>query len=106
MSKKAKIEFEYDNAQAGSVAVAGTFNEWRPDEARMKKNKKGIWRCKLSLPLGRHEYRFVVDGRWISDPKASEQVPNEFGETNSVLMLVEKGADPEKIKGARLIRPE
>ena len=113
MSKKAKIEFQYENPQASSVAIAGSFNRWQPAEGAMKKNKKGQWRCKLLLPYGRHEYRLVVDGRWISDPSARESVPNEFGETNSVLMLVDEDVEqappvpePKKIKGARLLRAE
>jgi hypothetical protein len=37
------------------------------------------------MPAGRHEYRFVVDGQWMSDPKAARAQPNAFGSTNSVL---------------------
>jgi hypothetical protein len=39
------------------------------------------------LPAGRYEYRFVVDGNWISDPCAKESVQNTFGSTNSVVVV-------------------
>jgi len=29
----------------------------------------------------------VVDGQWISDPNAKESVRNDFGSTNSVLVV-------------------
>ena len=112
MSKKAKVEFVVEAPEAKSVAVAGTFNEWQPGRTPLKKDKKGVWAHKLTLPYGRYEYRFVIDGRWISDPKATQSVPNEFGESNSVLILGDTETqqsppvpEPEKkIKAARLLR--
>jgi hypothetical protein len=38
----------------------------------------------VSLPPGRYEYKFIVDGEWVEDPKA-DSVPNEFGSRNSVI---------------------
>ena len=45
------------------------------------------WAKELWLPAGRYEYLFVVDGRWITDPKARDYVPNPFGGCNSVLQV-------------------
>ena len=47
----------------------------------------GTWKATVWLPAGRYEYRFVVDGQWISDPSARECVQNTFGSTNSVLVV-------------------
>jgi len=41
----------------------------------------------VSLPPGAHEYMFVVDGKWITDPAASELRPDGFGRTNAILRL-------------------
>jgi 1,4-alpha-glucan branching enzyme len=70
-----------------TVAVAGTFNNWDPGRTPMTKNDAGAWNATLSLPPGRYEYRFVVDGDWISDPEAEDSVENPFGQTNSVLVV-------------------
>jgi hypothetical protein len=43
------------------------------------------WGKDLVLPPGIYEYRFVVDGEWVTDPKAAEAVPNPFGSSNSIL---------------------
>ncbi len=72
---------------ARKVSVAGSFNEWDPDRTPMSRDLDGTWRATLSLKPGRYEYRFVVDGQWVSDHNARESVPNEFGSTNSVLVV-------------------
>ncbi len=81
-------EFVLDMPQAKSVAVAGSFNNWKP--VTMRKNGDSCWRISLMLPPGRHEYRFVVDGRWIDDPRAAESVPNPFGGRNAILTIKEE----------------
>ena len=39
------------------------------------------------LRSGQYEYRFVVDGRWIEDPGASQRVASPYGGFNSILKL-------------------
>ena len=55
----------YENAR--QVYVAGSFNNWTPNELPMQKTG-GVWNLSLTLPAGNYEYRFVVDGHWITDP--------------------------------------
>jgi len=33
----------------------------------------------IKLPRGCYEYRFVVDGNWVSDPSAKGSAANPFG---------------------------
>ncbi len=73
--------------QAVSVAVAGTFNDWDPRRTPLKRDPIAGWKTAIWLPKGRYEYRFVVDGRWLTDPKAKEAVKNPFGSSNSVLVV-------------------
>ena len=80
-----RIEFHHEQAQA--VFIAGTFNDWHPSVTPMIALGEGRWAKELSLPPGRHEYRFVVDGEWISDPTATDYVPNSHGSSNSVLIV-------------------
>ena len=47
----------------------------------------GGWKANVFLGEGTHTYRFIVDGRWFSDPANPDQFPNEFGETNSVVRM-------------------
>ena len=45
----------------------------------------GRWEATLALRPGRYQYKFFADGRWIHDPAAQENVPNEHGSLNSVV---------------------
>jgi len=85
MARTRRVEFILDMPTAVVVSVAGTFNNWDVSRNPMRKGKGGLWRCVVSVPAGRHEYRFVVDGEWISDPKAAASAPNPHGSSNSVL---------------------
>ena len=81
------VEFVLNDPRAQSVAVAGSFNGWDVKRTPMRLSSAGAWKATVWLPAGRYEYRFVVDGQWISDPGAGESVQNAFGSTNSVLVV-------------------
>ena len=79
-----RILFEFTSLTAESVAIAGTFNEWKPNATPMIALGEGRWAKDLALPPGDYEYCLVVDGQWTPDPNAAETVPNPFGGVNSV----------------------
>ena len=81
------IEFTLKMPQAHSACVAGSFNNWDSKKTPMRKDAAAGWKATVPLAPGRHEYRFVVDGQWISDPNARESVKNQFGSTNSVVIV-------------------
>lgn len=72
---------------AKQVFVAGTFNNWQSAAIPLKPAQGGEWRGELKLPPGRHEYLFVVDGKWLPDPAARDAVPNPFGGFNSIISI-------------------
>jgi 1,4-alpha-glucan branching enzyme len=80
------VEFRLSMPQAQTVAVAGTFNNWDAKQTPMQKEAAG-WKAMIPLAPGRYEYRFIADGQWLSDPNAKESVGNDFGSTNSVLVV-------------------
>jgi 1,4-alpha-glucan branching enzyme len=72
--------------RAEHVYVCGDFNGWHPASLRMICDPDaGQWEKRLILPRGRHEYKFVVDGNWLHDPDARENVSNIYGSLNSVV---------------------
>jgi len=80
-----KVRIEFSNPGAQSVAVAGSFNSWQPEQASSTGN--GGWVKELTIGPGRYEYMLVVDGQWVADPNAKEFAPNPFGGQNSVLVV-------------------
>jgi len=87
--KKQRVHFEFEDAAARTVCIAGTFNDWHPAVSEMLTMGSGKWVKDLNLPPGTYEYRFVVDGKWTTDPRCAQTVPNAFGETNSLLIVPE-----------------
>lgn len=55
-------------ADAKRVVLSGTFNNWSRDELLMEKTAEG-WVFPYVLGPGNYEYKFIVDGRWMTDPE-------------------------------------
>jgi 1,4-alpha-glucan branching enzyme len=89
-SKTQLVHFEFHDPAARKVCIAGTFNGWHPEVSEMIRLGSGLWAKDLELPPGAYEYRLVVDGKWIADPKCARSAPNPFGETNSLLVVAAK----------------
>ena len=81
------ISLELIKPGAKQVAVAGDFNDWKPERSPLVQIGNGRWVGDLNVKPGRHEYLFVVDGQWLPDPNAKENVQNPFGGKNSVLIV-------------------
>lgn len=73
---------------AKQVTLAGTFNRWEPGTTPLVRvSDEGVWTVTLGLPVGQHQYAFVVDGqRWVVDP-AAPTVDDGFGRKNSVVSV-------------------
>jgi len=83
------VVFNYMDAQARKVCIAGNFNQWSSQSDCLLKNRS-LWTLKLSLPPGRYQYLFLIDGRiWKLDPGAPLTEDNGFGTKNSVLIVEE-----------------
>jgi 1,4-alpha-glucan branching enzyme len=84
---KRKITFVLSAPQAESVFLVGDFSAWDQQPVSLKRLDDGQWTATLSLPEGRYEYRFLVDGRWVDDPECAIRVPNSFGSQNCVRVV-------------------
>lgn len=78
-------EFKFYAPQAKKVSLAGTFNNWDTKELSARKDSKGNWAVKANLKPGRYEYKFLVDGSWLNDPRCTSCVYNNFGTKNCVI---------------------
>lgn len=74
----------YDDAQ--KVILAGSFNDWRTDDIRMRREGKA-WVATVELNGGKHWYKFIVDGQWITDPANPFKEHDGMGHINSVIRV-------------------
>jgi 1,4-alpha-glucan branching enzyme len=65
------VEFVVIAEGAKSVAVAGSFNNWDAGQTPLRQ-EGDVWRGIVQVPRGKYEYRYVVDGEWLTDPNATE----------------------------------
>lgn len=61
------VTFRYDG-EATSVKVAGSFTDWEAGALALTEKEEGIWEITKELPTGTYEYKFIVDGKWLTDP--------------------------------------
>jgi 1,4-alpha-glucan branching enzyme len=80
-----KVTFVLFDLGAKQVSLSGEFNGWSLSATPMKRQDGGHWETTIALAPGRYQYKFVVDGEWIPDPLARENVWNQHGTLNSVL---------------------
>ncbi len=80
-------DFLFRAKEASEVCLVGDFNEWTVCTTPLRPVGDGLWRVTLELPPGRHEYMFVVDDRWETDPSAPFHADDGFGNQNAVVLL-------------------
>ena len=74
------------HSDADKVCLAGDFNGWRKNDWRMAL-RDGTWWFPVYLKPGKYTYKFVVDGKWITDPGNALWEENQYGTGNSVLWI-------------------
>jgi 1,4-alpha-glucan branching enzyme len=69
------------------VKIAGDFTDWDKGAITMSKSgRNGEWTASVRLTPGDHQYRFIMDGSWYTDP-STEHVNNSLGSENSILRV-------------------
>jgi hypothetical protein len=74
---------------ADHIVVVGDFNHWSTDATPMRQERDGVWRATIDLPYGSQcQFRYLVDGAWMTDYHADAAVANDYGSENSLLLAV------------------
>jgi len=81
------VRFIYVDAQAKSVCLSGSFNQWSRQSHCMIR-EGNTWSAVVLLPPGRYAYGFLIDGdTWQADPGAALSEESGFGTNNSILIV-------------------
>jgi len=64
------VTFKYENSNAKEVYLAGSMTDWQNSKRAMTKDANGIWSITIRLDdkACEYQYKFIVDGNWITDP--------------------------------------
>jgi cyclomaltodextrinase / maltogenic alpha-amylase / neopullulanase len=81
------------DAATKQVSLVGAFNNWDAKKHPLTRGKDGHFTTTLQLEPGTYTYKFIVDGKWISDAGNPLDSPDGFGGKNSLLTIgdAEKG---------------
>ena len=76
---------------AGTVYLTGDFVQWAampPGAIAFMLGTDGAWMVTFPFPQGTYQYKFIVDGNYITDPTNPMTVDDGMGHTNSVYTCV------------------
>lgn len=108
MNRGALVTFNWrpENSNHKIVQIAGTFTSWQPVDMLPPpahnantttatgsggpgaQTERGYWTLNRHLEPGEHQYKYVVDGKWMHDEK-KDTIENEMGSKNNVIRIEE-----------------
>ncbi len=77
-------------ADAETVNLVGSFNNWDTSGTELTKMKSGAFKLVMELPVGQeYQFRYLVNGdKWLNDSSADGYVNNGISnEQNCVIAL-------------------
>jgi enterochelin esterase family protein len=97
MIDDSSVHFLYYNPEARRVTLTGEFNQWdRRGIALTPLRNTGVFFHTMQVRgPARVEYKFIVDGEWLTDPFCPNTVDNGIGERNSFFMVGDFHDPPE-----------
>jgi len=84
---KKRVTFQFNDAKASRVFLAGSFNFWDPSVQPLRKDAEGRWKTTITLLHGVYQYRFIVDGEWKEDPSSLNKQIDGSITSNSVIVV-------------------
>ena len=68
------------------MILSGSFNNWSTHRVIMTKTDEG-WSTTVDLKGGKIHYKYIVDGKWITDPANPVKEYDSHGHINSVKII-------------------
>lgn len=90
-----QVTFNYFGPTAKEVKVAGDMTSpvWGDGAKLLTYNEKtGFWSITMELKDGTYQYKFIVDGKWITDPRSTAFE----GDNSGLYVNVDKPVETEK----------
>jgi Glycogen recognition site of AMP-activated protein kinase len=83
-----KVKFALAAENAETIEILGLNSDWE-NSIIMKKKKDGTFSAEVNLPKEtKHQFKYRVnEANWINDTEADGEVANEFGGSNSLLLV-------------------
>jgi hypothetical protein len=74
-----------DSLSAKTVAVSGSFSDWRPIGLRREGE---LWSGSVAVEPGTHQFGFLINGKeWYVPPNSTDVIDDGFGRKNVTLVV-------------------
>ncbi len=82
-----KVKFSVQ-LEAETVEILGLNSDWE-NSIILSKKKDGTFSAEVSLPKdSEHQFKYLINKEeWLNEAEADKETANEFGGTNSVIVL-------------------
>ena len=87
---------------AGRVYLSGSFNGWSTTRTPMNRVNDG-WMVDLNLKPGKYTYKYIIDGKWKSDPNNNLREDDGADGYNSVVFFYNHLFELEGYQGSRKV---
>jgi chromosome partitioning protein len=85
---KKAVVFTIEAPPSAKVQIAGDFNGWNPEVLNYTDDHGNpAWHKLFSLSPGTYQYKYLVDGQWVTDPGNKETIDDSLGGANSVVSV-------------------
>ncbi|KAL3700348.1 hypothetical protein R1sor_018370 [Riccia sorocarpa] len=83
-NSKEKVKLAWFRGAKESVEVAGLDVGWY-ERVSFTRSSDGNWYLDRELPVGKYEFKYIVDGTWCISPDTSRTEPNKDGHVNNFI---------------------
>ncbi|CAH1438086.1 unnamed protein product [Lactuca virosa] len=94
--KTRSVTLTWNGDNCSSVEIAGLDVGWGQRIPLKYEEKNGSWILHRDLLEGRYEYKYIVDGEWMTNKYESITPVNKDGHVNNYIQVV--GNDPESVE--------
>lgn len=96
--KKRSITLTWNGENCSTVEVSGLDIGWGQKIPLQYDEKHGSWILQRDLLEGRYEYKYIVDGEWMTNAIEPVTLVNKDGHINNYVQVVDE--DPESASAA------
>lgn len=89
------VYFKWQSNGCQNVEISGLDVGWGQRIPLTFFPDKNCWMLSRELPVGKFEYKYVVDGTWTCNPNEPLTEPNKDGHVNNYAQVLGESASPE-----------
>lgn len=80
-----EVTFYFEAENVNNVVVSGSMNDWSTDWTMTKDGN--VFSYTTTISEGTYQYKYIVDGTWMTDPFNTETADDGAGNTNSTFTV-------------------